>query len=594
MSAPLSQAGVQMSTGQYSQGPVQFTQESVQYSQVPIQHSQGSVQYSQVPIQLSSTSIPVSPTQLSVSPYSTISRQYGSQLASVQSPVYLTTNGSAHTGNVVYETVQYLVPLERKMEGYVLVDSQPREQQLLSPCYVQNVSSYNKNNVDTTVRTVQTVETVPADKESSNGKGVSWSSQVSSSRASTPPRSPAVSEVNVKVQKTQEVSYDTGPKLDNRFFGVLLAELHRKSLDIYSCIYEHVSKIRSRYDLTVPSGVIRPRSVYRSAVLMKSTLYQYKPTCSCLGVSRGPCVVFQEENEDVEHLIPKGVSDLTKQQISYLLQMRVTSEKSLRLLLTTFSSLREELIHLQDDLRRLESDKEALQRDLNFKNSQAQQYEKLLESVRVNNRQLQQTLKESNSSNTSLEEKILVLRTSGSDKEYRLKELEYSKRVLEQENELLRQQIAGQSNSPSFQAKSEAITKQYTEMTITLREEKDREIKALTEQLRKLQMESSSKSSSDYSTQLRLTELLTSLEQKEAIIKRQEEEIRKFRLDKSEMENQSKGVTKTIITKKYRNQYPILGLLSDEYQATLPRKEAKTIVIERTGEMYKHEYITSP
>ncbi|KAK1163165.1 hypothetical protein AOXY_G16550 [Acipenser oxyrinchus oxyrinchus] len=568
MSESLSQAAVrQFSQGsvQYSQGPIQFSQGSVQYSQVPTQHSQGSVQYSQGPIQLSSSSIPVSPTQLSVSPYSTISRQYGSQLASVQSPMYLTTNGSAHAGNVVYETVQYLVPVERKMEGYVLVDSKPREQQL-SPCYVQNVSSY-KNNVDTTVQTVETVETVqtvPVHKETSNEKRISWSSQVSSSRASTPPRSPAVSEVNVKVQKTQEVSYDTGPKLDNRFFGELLAELHRKSSDIYSCIYEHVSKIRSR------------------------------PICSCSGVSHGPCVVFQEENEDVEHLIPKGVSDLTKQQISYLLQMRVTSEKSLRLLLATFSSLREELIHLQDDLRRLESDKEALQRDLNFKNSQAQQYEKLLESVRVNNRQLQQTLKESTLSNTSLEEKILVLRTSGSDKEYRLKELEYSKRVLEQENELLRQQIAGQCNSPSFQAKSDAITKQYMEMTTTLREEKDREIKSLTDQLCMLQMESSSKSGSDYSTQLRLTELLTSLEQKETIIKRQEEEIRRFQLNKTEMENQSKGVTKTIITKKYRNQYPILGLLSDEYQATLPRKEAKTIVIERTGEMYKHEYITSP
>ncbi|XP_058857415.1 protein POF1B-like isoform X2 [Acipenser ruthenus] len=551
-SVQYSQVPTQHSQGsvQYSQGPIQHSQGSVQYSQGPIQHSQGSVQYSQGPIQLSSTSIPVSPTQLSVSPYSTISRQYGSQLASVQSPMYLTTNGSAHAGNVVYETVQYLVPVERKMEGYVLVDSQPREQQLLSPCYVENASSY-KNNVDTTVQTVkivETVETVPVHKETSNGKGISWSSQVSSSRASTPPRSPAVSEVNVKVQKTQEVSYDTGPKLDNRFFGELLAELHRKSSDIYSCIYEHVSKIRSRSQLDL-----------------------------------------KEENEDVEHLIPKGLSDLTKQQISYLLQMRVTSEKSLRLLLATFSSLREELIHLQDDLRRLESDKEALQRDLNFKNSQAQQYEKLLESVRVNNRQLQQTLKESSSSNTSLEEKILVFRTSGSDKEYRLKELEYSKRVLEQENELLRQQIAGQCNSPSFQAKSDAITKQYMEMTTTLREQKDREIKSLTEQLRKLQMESSSKSGSDYSTQLRLTELLTSLEQKETIIKRQEEEIRRFQLDRTEMENQSKGVTKTIITKKYRNQYPILGLLSDEYQATLPRKEAKTIVIERTGEMYKTE-----
>ena len=38
---------------------------------------------------------------------------------------------------------------------------------------------------------------------------------------------------------------------------------------------------------------------------------------------------------------------------------------------------------------------------------------------------------------------------------------------------------------------------------------------------------------------------------------------------------------------RYRNQYPILGLLSDDYQATSPIKEAKTIVIERTGEIIK-------
>ena len=38
---------------------------------------------------------------------------------------------------------------------------------------------------------------------------------------------------------------------------------------------------------------------------------------------------------------------------------------------------------------------------------------------------------------------------------------------------------------------------------------------------------------------------------------------------------------------RYRNQYPILGLLSDDYQMTSPVKEAKTIVIERTGEMIK-------
>lgn len=83
-----------------------------------------------------------------------------------------------------------------------------------------------------------------------------------------------------------------------------------------------------------------------------------------------------------------------------------------------------------------------------------------------------------------------------------------------------------------------------------------------------------------------------------------------------ERNDSSKNVTKTIITKRsgsgescvehsvkfdetnhlepfliflcrYRNQYPILGLLSDDYQVTSPVKEDKTIVIERTGEMIK-------
>lgn len=39
---------------------------------------------------------------------------------------------------------------------------------------------------------------------------------------------------------------------------------------------------------------------------------------------------------------------------------------------------------------------------------------------------------------------------------------------------------------------------------------------------------------------------------------------------------------------RYQNQYPILGLLSDDYQYTAaPVRESKTIVIKRTGEMTK-------
>lgn len=37
-------------------------------------------------------------------------------------------------------------------------------------------------------------------------------------------------------------------KLDTRFFGELLAEVYRKNCDIHTCISEHVSKIRGRYE----------------------------------------------------------------------------------------------------------------------------------------------------------------------------------------------------------------------------------------------------------------------------------------------------------------------------------------------------------
>lgn len=38
---------------------------------------------------------------------------------------------------------------------------------------------------------------------------------------------------------------------------------------------------------------------------------------------------------------------------------------------------------------------------------------------------------------------------------------------------------------------------------------------------------------------------------------------------------------------RYRNQYPILGLLGDDYQYNSPITEDKTIIIEWTGEMIK-------
>ncbi|GAA6067156.1 protein POF1B isoform X1 [Tachysurus ichikawai] len=62
-------------------------------------------------------------------------------------------------------------------------------------------------------------------------------------------------------------------------------------------------------------------------------------------------------------------------------------------------------------------------------------------------------------------------------------------------------------------------------------------------------------------------------------------EIRKLQQERT---SSSDSLTQTVITKKYQTQYPILGLLSDDYQYTPPPvRESKTIVIKRTGEMTK-------
>ncbi|XP_028671804.1 protein POF1B [Erpetoichthys calabaricus] len=476
-----------------------------------------------------------------------------SPVHSPMTPIYL-VNGGTGMGNVVYETVQYLVPVERKadimQETYVVMDNQPRQQQFFTAA--PNFSSSSS----TTERVLMQQQ---EEHTSSATKNVSFSERNTCSQSSSPMRSPvlspAVSDVNIQSkvyqssqssQSSQEPADSFADKLDTRFFGELLAELHRKNTEVYNCISEHVDKIRGRKHHLDSS------------------------------------IDYKEVSEDIESLIPKGVSQLTKQQIRYLLQMRTLSDKSLRLLLTTFSSLKEELIHLQDDLRRLETEKETLERDLAFKVGQAGQYEKLLASVRDNNRQLQQSLKDSSSGNRSLESMILTLRNSDADKDYRVKELECSKRVLEQENDLLRQQVSGQSLSPSFQSKTDEASKLYMEMISNLREEKDKELQALRAQLSSAQQEYSAKSGSDMSLQHRLTELLASLEEKEATIKRQTDEIRRMQTENSESLRQSKSVTRTEVTRRYQTQYPILGLLSDEYQYSAPVKEYKTTVVKRT------------
>ncbi|NXP44037.1 POF1B protein, partial [Heliornis fulica] len=332
-------------------------------------------------------------------------------------------------------------------------------------------------------------------------------------------------------------SGDTGDQLDCRYFGELLAELSRKTEDLYSCLLQHVEKIGGRYwHLSV-----------------------------CLST------------EDIEDLIPKGLSEATKQQIRYLLQMRVTSDKSLRLVLSTFKNLREELCHLQDDLGRLETDSICLKKDLAFKESQVKEYETLLASLRENNRQQQQGLRDSTARCRSLEEQLLSLRLSEGEKDCQLKELEYSKRALEQEIQSLRLQTC---SSPTLQTTTDELSSRYVEMINSLREDKDREIRSLRSQLCQFQQDISRREGSNSDLQIRLHELTSMLEEKDAFIKQQQEDL--FRLKHEKLSgSQSPGVT-AIITKKYRNQYPILGLLSDDYKVTSPVSKSQTVVIERS------------
>ncbi|XP_072785128.1 protein POF1B isoform X2 [Taeniopygia guttata] len=337
---------------------------------------------------------------------------------------------------------------------------------------------------------------------------------------------------------------DSPEQLDCRFFGELLAELHRKSNDLYSCLLQHVEKIGTRN-------------------------HDIEFTC---------------QTEDIEELIPKGLSEATKQQIRYLLQMRATSDKSLRLVLSTFKNLREELCHLQDDLGKLETDNVLLKKDLAFKDSQVKEYETLLASLRENNRQQQQGLRDSTARCRSLEEQLLSLRLSEGNKDCQLKELEYSKRALEQEIQSLKLQSC---SSPTLQTTTDELSSRYVEMINSLREDKDREIRSLRSQLCQFQQDITRRDGSNSDLQMRLHELTSLLEDKEAFIKQQQEEL--FRLKQEKLSgSQSPGVT-AIITKKYRNQYPILGLLSDDYKVTSPVNKSQTIVIERTGEIWKHE-----
>uniref|UniRef100_A0A8B9YMK8 POF1B actin binding protein n=1 Tax=Bos mutus grunniens TaxID=30521 RepID=A0A8B9YMK8_BOSMU len=340
---------------------------------------------------------------------------------------------------------------------------------------------------------------------------------------------------------------DSPEKLDPKYFGELLADLSRKNMDLYHCLLEHLQRIGgSKRDFE-----------------------------------------SLDESEDIESLIPKGLSEFTKQQIRYILQMRDMSAKSLRLVLSTFSNIREELGHLQNDLTSLENDKIRLEKDLAFKETQIKEYEELLASVRADNRQQQQGCQDSTSKCQALEEDNLSLRHTLSDVEYRLKELEYCKRNLEQENKNLRIQVSETCTGPMLQAKMDEIGNHYMEVVKNLRMEKDREICKLRTQLNQYQKDVSRREGSCNDFQFKIHELTSLLEEKDSLIKRQSEELSKLRQEIYSSHNQpSSGGRTTITTKKYRTQYPILGLLYDDYEYIPPGSDTKTIVIEKTEDKW--------
>uniref|UniRef100_A0A8D3ATJ9 POF1B actin binding protein n=1 Tax=Scophthalmus maximus TaxID=52904 RepID=A0A8D3ATJ9_SCOMX len=282
---------------------------------------------------------------------------------------------------------------------------------------------------------------------------------------------PAIERISRTVVGTELREGPQPVKMDTRYFGELLADVYRKNCDIHSCISEHVSKIRGQ----------------------RNFIHLFH--------------LPQVEKEEVEALIPKGATELTKQQIRYLLQTRLTADKSMRLLLATFSSLREELLHMSEDLRCLESEKESLERDLSFKADQARQYDSLLEAVRENNRQLQLSLKETSASQRSLESQLMSSRNTDSSREFKVKELEGRMRALEKENEMLRQKVQTLPEGKQMRTQRKYLEEELAKTQIT-----------------RIQTEvSSEKSSSDRSLQLKISELLAMLEQRQTTITRQEE-----------------------------------------------------------------------
>lgn len=57
--------------------------------------------------------------------------------------------------------------------------------------------------------------------------------------------------ISLRLSCQVNCSQETSDQLDCRYFGELLAELNRKTNDLYSCLLQHVEKIGGRYWLCV-------------------------------------------------------------------------------------------------------------------------------------------------------------------------------------------------------------------------------------------------------------------------------------------------------------------------------------------------------
>lgn len=228
-----------------------------------------------------------------------------------------------------------------------------------------------------------------------------------------------------------------------------------------------------------------------------------------------------------------------------------------------------------------------MERDLKFKEDQAQQYDSLMEGIRENNKQLQLSLKEATATQRSLESKLTSSQNNDSTSSFKIKELEGRLRSLEKENEVLKQKLAGQASNGSLHLKTEALATHYKEQLETLKRERDEEMEKLRSQISKLQTKitttttTTTKSSAESALELKISQLLSRLEQREITIREKEEEIKRLMMERNES---SKNITRTVITNKYKTHYPLLGLLNDDYQVTSPVKESKTVVIESSGE----------